>query len=91
MMSNLSLGNIAIEAQRAVRLNSQAYGDRVLCLIDEYIAENKITYGGLKELLRIREILCAYFYENNSDYLNSAINVIMGFAFKERAEATTHQ
>jgi len=90
-MSSLSIGNIAVEAQRAVRLNSQAYGDRVLCLIDDYIAENNMTLGGLKELLRIREIFCAYFYENNSDHLESAINVLMGFAFKERSEASTHR
>jgi len=89
-MSRLSIGNIAIEAQRAVRLNSQAYGDRVLGLIDEYIAENNITFGGLKELLRFREIFCSHFYDNTSDHLDSAINVIMGFAFKERGEATAH-
>ena len=85
LMSSLSLGNIAVEAQRAVRFNSQAYGDRVLCLIDDYITGNKMTVGGLKELLRFREILCAYFYDNNSDYIDSAINVMMGFAFKERS------
>jgi len=84
MVSRLSIGNIAVEAQRAVRLNSQAYGDRVLGLIDDYIAENTMTYGGLKELLRFREIFCAFFYENNSDYLDYAISVVMGFAFKER-------
>ena len=84
MMSSLTIGNIAVEAQRAVRLNSQAYGDRVLCLIDDYIAENNISFGGLKELLRIREIFCAYFYDNTSDHVDSAISVLMGFAFKER-------
>jgi len=83
-MSNLTLGNIAVEAQRAVRLNSQAYGDRVLCLIDDYIAETNLTFGGLKELLRFREIFGAHFYENTSDYLDSALNIIMSFAFKER-------
>jgi len=83
-MSRLSIGNIAVEAQRAVRLNSQAYGDRVLGLIDDYIAENNMTFGGLKELLRIREIFSAYFYYNSSDHLDSAISVMMGFAFKER-------
>jgi len=88
MMSSLSIGNIAVEAQRAVRLNSQAYGDRVLCLIDNYIAENNLTFGGLKELLRFREILCAYFYENTDDHIDSAISVMMGFAFKERSETT---
>lgn len=91
IMSSPSIGNIAVEAQRAVRLNSQAYGDRVLCLIDDYIAENSMTIGGLKELLRFREILCAYFYDKTSDYLDSAINTIMYFAFKERGEATTYQ
>ena len=83
-MSRLTIGNIAVEAQRAVRLNSQAYGDRVLCLIDDYIAENKLSYGGLKEMLRVREILCAFFYLGNSDYVESAINHLMCFAFKER-------
>jgi len=86
MMSNLSIGNIAVEAQRAVRLNSQAYGDRVLCLIDDYIAGTSLTFGGLKELLRFREIFCAHFYDNTSDYLDSALNIIMSFAFKERSE-----
>jgi len=89
-MSSLSLGNIAVEAQRAVRLNSQAYGDRVLGLIDNYIAENNLTFGGLKELLRFREIFCAYFYDNTNDYLDSALSVIMGFAFKERGETAVH-
>jgi len=90
MMSSLSIGNIAVEAQRAVRLNSQAYGDRVLCLIDDYIAENNLTLGALKELLRFREIFCAYFYDNTGDHLNSALSVIMGFAFKERGETAVH-
>lgn len=83
-MSRLSLGNIAVEAQRAIRLNSKSYGDRVICLIDDFIAENKLSYGGLKEILRIREIFCAYFYYENSDYLESIMNQIMGFALKER-------
>jgi len=90
MMSSLSIGNIAVEAQRAVRLNSQAYGDRVLCLIDKYILENNLTFGALKELLRFREIFCAYFYDNTNDHLDSALNVITGFAFKERSEAAVH-
>ena len=90
MMSNLTLGNIAVEAQRAVRLNSQAYGDRVLCLIDDYIAEHNMTFGGLKELLRFREIFCAHFYDNTSDYLDSALSIIMGFAFKERSETLSN-
>ena len=85
-MNRISLGNIAVEAQRAVRLNSKNYGDRVLCLIDDFIAEKKLSYGGLKEILRIREIFCAYFYNENSEYIESAINQIMGFAFKERSE-----
>ena len=85
MMNRLSVGNIAVEAQRAVRLNSQAYGDRVLCLIDQLIAEKKLSRGGIKEMLRIREIFCAYFYEGNSAYVESALNHIMGFAFKERS------
>jgi len=76
-------------AQRAVRLNSQAYGDRVINLIDDYIAENKISQGGLKEMLRTREIICAYFYENNSDYIQCAIDNMMVFAFKERGAART--
>ena len=83
-MNRLSVGNIAVEAQRAVRLNSQAYGDRVLCLIDELVAEKKLSRGGLKEMLRTREIFCAHFYGINSEYLESALNNLMGFAFKER-------
>jgi len=88
-MNRLTLGNIAVEAQCAVRLNSQAYGDRVINLIDDYIAENKISQGGLKEMLRTREIICAYFYENNSDYIQCAIDNMMVFAFKERGAART--
>jgi len=83
--NRLTLGNIAVEAQRAVRLNSQNYGDRVLCLIDDFIAEKTLSPGGLKEMLRTREILCAYFYEGNSDYIKPAINQLMGFAFRERS------
>ncbi|MCL2227107.1 MAG: hypothetical protein FWB97_05705 [Oscillospiraceae bacterium] len=86
-MNGLSVGNIAVEAQRAVRLNSQAYGDRVLCLIDELVADNKLSRGGLKEMLRTREILCAYFYDGNSEYIECALKNIMGFAFKERGVA----
>ena len=85
-MNRLSLGNIAVEAQRAVRINSKSYGDRVLCLIDDYIAEKKLSYGGLKEILRIREIFCNYFYYDSSEYIESAINQIMCFAFRERSE-----
>jgi len=88
-MSKITLGNIAVEAQRAVRLNSQAYGDRVLCLIDDYIAENNLSFGALKELLRFREILCTYFYDNISDHLVCALNIMMGFAFKERTLQNT--
>jgi len=84
MMNRLSVGNIAVEAQRAVRLNSQAYGDRVLCLIDELIAGKKLSRGGLKEMLRVREIFCAHFYEGDSAYVESALHHIMGFAYKER-------
>ena len=86
-MNRLSLGNIAVEAQRAVRMNSKSYGDRVLCLIDEYIAGKKLSRGGLKELLRIREIFCAYFYQENSEYIEAAVNHIMGFAFMERSRS----
>ena len=84
-MNRLTLGNIAVEAQRAVRLNSKGYGDRVLCLIDDFVAEKKLSGGGLKEILRFREIICDYFYYGNSDYIESAMNQIMGFAFKERS------
>lgn len=83
-MNRLSVGNIAIEAARAVRLNSQSYGDRVLCLIDDLVAEKKLSRGGLKEMLRVREILCDHFYYGNSEYLEFALNDIMRFAFKER-------
>jgi hypothetical protein len=83
-MNRLTVGNIAVEAQRAVRLNSQAYGDRVITLIDNLIAEKKLSVGGIKEMLRFREIFCAHFYGGNSDYIESALNNIMLFAFKER-------
>ena len=88
-MNRLSLGNIAVEAQRAVRLNSKDYGDRVLRLIDDFIAEKKLSRGGLKEILRIREILCSYFYYGNSEYIEAAINQIMSFALKERSGNTS--
>ena len=83
-MNRLSLGNISVEAQRAMRLNSKDYGDRVICLIDDFIAEKKLSSGGLKEILRIREIFCDYFYYENNEYIESVMNQIMGFAFKER-------
>jgi len=83
-MSRLTVGNIAVEAQRAVRLNNQAYGDRVLNLIDELVSEKKLTYGGLKELLRVREIIAAFFYEGDSEYIKGALHHIMLFAFMER-------
>ena len=87
LMNRLTIGNIAVEAQRAVRLNSKDYGDRVLCLIDDLIAEKNLSYGGLKEMLRVREIICAYFYSGSSEYIESAIKHIMGFAFMERSGA----
>ena len=83
-MSNLTLGNIAIEAQRAVRLNSQAYGDRVLRLFDDYTTQKQLSYGGLKELRRAREIFCAHFYSGDSTNIHSMIQSLMLFAFKER-------
>ena len=85
VMSRLTVGNIAVEAQRAVRLGSKDYGDRVLCLIDNLIAEKKLSHGGLREMLRFRESLCAHFYGGNSDYIESAIRCLMGFALKERS------
>lgn len=85
-MNRLSVGNIAVEAQRAVRLDSQAYADRVLHLIDELIADKKLSRGGMKEMLRVREIFCAYFYNGDSEYIESALHNIMGFAFKERED-----
>jgi len=85
-MNRLSVGNIAVEAQRAVRLNSQAYGNRVICLIDDLIEEKKLSYGGIKEMLRIREIFCDYFYNGSSEYLEASINIIMAFAYKERSK-----
>ena len=84
-MSRLSVGNIAVEAQRAIRLGSKGYGDRVLCLIDDLVAEKKLSFGGLKEMLRIREIIGAYFYCDSDEYLESAMEHLMGFAFKERS------
>ena len=86
-MNRLSVGNIAVEAQRAIRLKSKNYGDRVLCLIDDLVAEKRLSRGGLKEILRIREIFCAYFYDGNNEYIESVMNHIMGFAFKERSES----
>ena len=83
-MNKLTLGNIAVETQRAVRLKNANYGDRVICLIDDYVAENRLSYGGLKEIMRIREIICSFFYNGESDYIESVIKVLMGFAFKER-------
>ena len=85
-MRRLSVGNIAVEAQRAIGLNSKEYGDRVLRLIDDLVTEKKLSRGGLKEMLRIREIFCAYFYYGNNDYIESAMRCIMGFAFKERSD-----
>jgi len=84
-MNRLSVGNIAVEARRAVRLNSQAYGDRVLCLIDELVASKVLSPGGLKEILRAREIFAAHFYQGNSEYTEAALHHLMGFAFKERS------
>jgi hypothetical protein len=84
-MNRLTVGNIAVEAQRAVRLSSQAYGDRVIRLIDDLIATKTLSHGGTKELLRTREIFCDYFYFGNDRYLNAAVVNLMGFAFLERA------
>ena len=61
----------------------------MLCLIDDFIAEKKLSYGGLKEISRIREILGNFFYYENSEYVESAINYLMGFAFKERSGNTS--
>lgn len=79
------MGNIAVEAGRAVRLNSPAYGERVLNLIDDLIAEKALSHGGMKEMLRVREIMGDYFYNGNNAYTESAVNHLMGFAFKERS------
>ena len=68
-----------------MRLNSKNYGDRVICLIDDFISEKELSIGGLKEILRIREIFCAYFYYGNNDYIESAVKYLMGFAFMERS------
>jgi len=84
-MSRLTVGNIAVEAQRAVRLNSQAYGDRVLCLIDELIASRKLSFGGMKEMLRAREIIAAFFYHDDDEYIETTIRHLMEFAFMERS------
>ena len=86
-MDRLTVGNIAVEAQRAVRLKSTGYGDRVITLIDDLIAAKKLSYGGTKEMLRVREIICDYFYYGNDRYLNSAIRHMMAFAYKERSTA----
>jgi hypothetical protein len=83
-MNRLTVGNIAVEAQRAVRLNSRNYGDRVIMLVDDIIAAGTLSYGGTKEMLRAREILCDFFYNGNTQYLDSAIDNLMKFAFMER-------
>jgi hypothetical protein len=86
LMNRLTVGNIAVEAQRAVRLNSRDYGDRVITLIDNLIASGILSRGGIKEMLRAREIFCDFFYYGNTHYIHSTINHLMGFAFKERAD-----
>lgn len=83
-MNNLTVGNIAVEAQRAVRLGSSAYCDRVLGLIDRIVAEGVLSRGGVKEMLRTREILCEHFYAGGSEYIDFALKNLMGFAFLER-------
>lgn len=84
-MNRLTVGNIAVEAQRAVRLNSRNYGDRVITLIDDMIESKTLTYGGTKEMLRTREIFCDFFYNGNAEYLYSTIDHLMQFAFMERS------
>jgi len=84
-MNRLTVGNIAVEAQRAVRLNSCNYGDRVIMLVDDIIAAGTLSYGGIKEMLRTREILCDFFYNGNRQYISSTINHLMKFAFMERS------
>ena len=83
-MTQLTVGNIAVKMQRAVRLNSKEYGDRVIILIDDLVALRTLSVGGLKEILRAREILCDCFYNNNNDYIEDTINCLMDFAFMER-------
>jgi hypothetical protein len=90
-MSNLSVGNIAVEAHRAVRLNSQKYGDHVLNLIDELVSMRRLypgaaplSNGGVKEMLRTREIIADFFYNGRSENLQPALDNLMGFAFMER-------
>lgn len=79
------MGNIAVEAQRAVRQNNLDYGNRVIMLVDEIVASGNLSYGGIKEMLRVREILCDFFYNGATQYLDSTINHLMKFAFMERA------
>jgi hypothetical protein len=85
-MNRLSVGNIAVEAQRAVRLNSRDYGNRVIMLVDEIVKSGTLSHGGIKEMLRVREIFCDFFYNGNTLYIHSTLNYLMGFAFKERTE-----
>jgi len=88
-MTKLTVGNIAIELQRAVRLNSQGYGDRVILLLDELIAAGTLSNGGVKEMLRSREIACDFFYNGSSQYIGSVIDLLMMFAYRERTPPCT--
>jgi len=88
-MNRLTVGNIAVELQRAVRLNSQGYGDRVIMLMDELIAAGTLSNGGVKEMLRLREIACDFFYNGSTQYIGSVIDPLMMFAFRERTTPCT--
>ncbi|MCL1845528.1 MAG: hypothetical protein FWF77_06465 [Defluviitaleaceae bacterium] len=84
-MNRLSVGNIAVEAQRAVRRKNKDYGDRVITLVDELVATKTLSRGGMKEMLRAREIFCDYFYYGNTEHIEHTIKNLMDFAFLERS------
>ncbi|MCL2215583.1 MAG: DUF5674 family protein [Defluviitaleaceae bacterium] len=60
-----------LEAELAMKNKSTDILDSAIC-------------ADVERVFRIREIFCAHFYDGNSEYIESALNHIMGFAFKER-------
>lgn len=66
------LGNIGSEVERALRWQEKEENEsmrnalyRALDLIDLTVSDAKWTHR-LKELLRMREVLCDYFFGNNT-------------------------
>lgn len=73
------LGNIGSEVSRALRAKEQGQEDRLhgACdrmweLFDFTIADTRFR-GRLKEILRLREVLCDYFYGSNVFQLTPAL------------------